>query len=58
MENWSQWLPLLAPMVLIQLVLMIVALTDLIRRDRIKGRSGYGRSLSYSSTSSVRLCIL
>lgn len=37
MENWSQWLPLLAPIVLIQLALAIIALLDLIRCDRTKG---------------------
>lgn len=37
MENWNQWLPLLIPIVLIQLALMIIALLDLIRRDRTNG---------------------
>lgn len=37
MENWNQWLLLLAPIVLIQLVLMIIALMDLIQHDRTKG---------------------
>lgn len=38
MENWNQWLSLLIPIVLIQLALMIIALADLIRRDRTKGQ--------------------
>ena len=37
MENWNQWLPLLIPIVLLQLGLMIFALLDLIRRERTKG---------------------
>ena len=37
MENWHQWLPLLIPVVLLQLGLMIVALLDLARRERTKG---------------------
>ncbi len=37
MENLSQWLPLLAPILLLQLGLMAVALLDLIRRERTKG---------------------
>lgn len=37
MENWNQWLPLIVPIVLIQLILMIIALMDLIRRGRTKG---------------------
>lgn len=37
MENWNQWLLLLIPIVLIQLALMIIALLDLIRRDRTNG---------------------
>lgn len=37
MENWTQWLPLLVPIVLLQLGLMIFALVDLIRRERTKG---------------------
>lgn len=37
MENWNQWLPLLVPVVLLQLGLMIFALLDLIRRERTKG---------------------
>jgi len=37
MENWNQWLPLLVPIVFLQLGLMIFALVDLIRRERTKG---------------------
>lgn len=37
MENWNQWLPLLAPIVFLQLGLMIFALVDLVRRERTKG---------------------
>ena len=37
MENWNQWLPLLVPIMLLQLGLMILALQDLIRRERTKG---------------------
>ncbi len=37
MENWNQWLPLLVPIVFLQLGLMIFALVDLTRRERTKG---------------------
>ena len=37
MENWNQWLPLLVPIVFLQLGLMIFALLDLVRRERTKG---------------------
>lgn len=37
MENWNQWLPLLVPIIVIELGLMIFALVDLIRRERTKG---------------------
>lgn len=37
MENWNQWLPLLVPIVFLQLGLMTFALVDLIRRERTKG---------------------
>ena len=37
MENWNQWLPLLVPIILLQLGLMVFALVDLIRRKRTKG---------------------
>jgi hypothetical protein len=37
MENWNQWLPLLVPIVFLQLGLMIFALVDLIRREKTKG---------------------
>ena len=37
MANWNQWLPLLVPIVFLQLGLMIFALVDLIRRERTKG---------------------
>ncbi|MBE9507278.1 MAG: PLDc_N domain-containing protein [Chloroflexi bacterium] len=37
MENWNQWLPLLVPIVFLQLGLMIFALVDLVRRERTKG---------------------
>lgn len=37
MEDWNQWLPLLVPVVFLQLGLMILALLDLIRRERTKG---------------------
>jgi len=37
MGNWDQWLPLLAPIVFLQLGLMIFALVDLVRRERTKG---------------------
>jgi hypothetical protein len=37
MENWTQWLPLLVPVVLLQFGLMIFALVDLVRRERTNG---------------------
>ena len=37
MENWHQWIPLLIPIVLLQLGLMVLALLDLARRERTKG---------------------
>ena len=37
MENWNQWLPLLVPIVFLQLGLMIFALVDLVRREKTKG---------------------
>lgn len=37
MENWNQWLPLLLPIVFLQLGLMIFALVDLVRREKTKG---------------------
>jgi hypothetical protein len=33
----SQWIPFLIPIILLQLGLMIVALVDLIRRERTRG---------------------
>ncbi len=37
MEDWSQWIPLLIPIVLLQLGLMLFALLDLARRQRTRG---------------------
>jgi hypothetical protein len=37
MEQFRQYLPLLAPVILIQLILMVAALVDLIRRERTRG---------------------
>jgi len=37
MEDFSQWLPLLVPILLLQLGLMAFALVDLVRRERTKG---------------------
>ncbi|MGD1994883.1 MAG: PLD nuclease N-terminal domain-containing protein [Anaerolineae bacterium] len=37
MESIRQWIPLLAPILLIEIALMIVALVDLARRERTKG---------------------
>jgi hypothetical protein len=39
MENYDvgQWLILLVPVILIELGLMVIALVDLIRRERTKG---------------------
>ncbi len=37
MEWSSQWLPLIFPILLLQVGLMVVALVDLIRRERTRG---------------------
>jgi hypothetical protein len=37
MESIQQWIPLLAPIVLVEFALKIVALVDLARRERTKG---------------------
>ncbi|MGB9722993.1 MAG: PLD nuclease N-terminal domain-containing protein [Chloroflexia bacterium] len=37
MEDLLRWLPLLVPLVLLQVVLMVVALVDLLRRERTRG---------------------
>ena len=37
MENWNQWLPLLVPIIILELGLMIFALRELIRSKRTKG---------------------
>jgi len=37
METLSEVLPFLIPLVLLQIVLMVVALVDLIRRERTRG---------------------
>jgi hypothetical protein len=37
LENFSEFLPFIIPLVLLQLTLMIVALVDLIRREKTKG---------------------
>ena len=37
MDTLAELLPLLVPIVLLQLVLMVVALMDLLRRDRTRG---------------------
>jgi drug/metabolite transporter (DMT)-like permease len=37
MENVQQYLPLIIPLVLIQLILMVVALLDLRRREKTRG---------------------
>ena len=36
MENWNQWLPLLIPVVLLELGLIIFSLVDLVGRERTK----------------------
>lgn len=36
-EALREWLPLLAPLIVLQLVLMIAALVDLLRRERTRG---------------------
>jgi hypothetical protein len=37
MTNFSEWIPFLIPIILVQLGLMIFALADLARRERTKG---------------------
>jgi hypothetical protein len=37
MEELRQWIPFLIPIFLIQVTLMVIALVDLIRRERTKG---------------------
>jgi hypothetical protein len=37
MKELLQWLPLLVPLILLQVVLMVVALVDLLRRERTRG---------------------
>lgn len=37
MEELFQWLPFLVPLILLQVVLMVVALVDLLRRERTRG---------------------
>lgn len=37
LETLREWLPLLAPLILIQLALMIAALVDLVRRGQTRG---------------------
>ena len=37
MDAIRQWLPFLVPILLLQLILMIVALVDLSRRERTRG---------------------
>jgi hypothetical protein len=37
MESFQEMLPFLMPIILLELVLLIVALRDLIRRERTKG---------------------
>jgi hypothetical protein len=37
LENFSEFLPFIIPLVLLQLTLMIVALVDLIRREKTNG---------------------
>ena len=36
-ETLREWLPLLAPLIVLQLVLMIAALIDLLRREQTRG---------------------
>ena len=36
-ETLREWLPLLAPLIVLQLVLMIAALVDLLRREQTRG---------------------
>ncbi len=37
MEELLQWLPFLIPLVVLQVLLMVVALVDLLRRERTRG---------------------
>ena len=37
MENLNELLPLLIPVILLQIALMVVALVDLVRRERTRG---------------------
>lgn len=37
MEDLNRWLPLFLPIALIQLGLMVTALVDLVRRERVRG---------------------
>lgn len=37
MEKWIQYLPYLIPILVVQLLLMIVALVDLARREKTRG---------------------
>jgi hypothetical protein len=37
MEKISDLLPFLVPILLLELILLVVALTDLVRRDRVRG---------------------
>ena len=38
MDAIKEYLPLLIPIILIELVLVVIALTDLLRRDKIRGQ--------------------
>ena len=38
MDAIKEYIPLLIPIVLIELVLVVIALTDLLRRDNIRGQ--------------------
>jgi uncharacterized membrane protein YhaH (DUF805 family) len=37
METITEYLPLLIPVILIELVLLLIALTDLLRREKTRG---------------------
>lgn len=37
MEEFLRWLPFLIPLVVLQVLLMVVALVDLLRRERTRG---------------------
>jgi len=37
MDNLGELLPLLIPLIIVQIVLIVIALRDLIRRERTKG---------------------